>query len=85
MIIADIENGSGAAESKVRYRSISCAAYNGEALRDGRLVPVLPGWQVPALSVNAVYPPNRFLPAKTRGFIDHLAARFGPAPYWDAR
>lgn len=57
---------------------------NGEALRDGRLVPVLPGWQVPALSVNAVYPPNRFLPAKTRGFIDHLAARFGPSPYWDA-
>lgn len=56
----------------------------GEALRDGRLVPVLPGWAAPALSVNAVYPPNRFLPAKTRGFIDHLAARFGPAPYWDA-
>ena len=55
----------------------------GEALRDGRLVPVLPGWAAPALSVNAVYPPNRFLPAKTRGFIDHLAARFGPAPYWD--
>lgn len=56
----------------------------GDALRDGRLVPVLPGWEAPALSVNAVYPPNRFLPAKTRGFIDHLAARFGPAPYWDA-
>jgi DNA-binding transcriptional LysR family regulator len=55
----------------------------GEALRDGRLVPVLPGWRVPDLTVNAVYPPNRFLPAKTRAFIDHLAARFGPAPYWD--
>jgi DNA-binding transcriptional LysR family regulator len=55
----------------------------GEALRDGRLVPVLPGWDVPMLSVNAVYPPNRFLPAKTRGFIDHLAACFGPEPYWD--
>jgi len=23
------------------------------------------------------------MPAKTRAFIDHLAARFGPAPYWD--
>lgn len=55
----------------------------GEALRDGRLVPVLPGWRAPDLAVNAVYPPNRFLPAKTRAFIDHLAARFGPAPYWD--
>jgi DNA-binding transcriptional LysR family regulator len=55
----------------------------GDALRDGRLVPVLPGWQVPPLSVNAVYPPNRYLPAKTRAFIDHLAARFGPEPYWD--
>jgi DNA-binding transcriptional LysR family regulator len=55
----------------------------GEALRDGRLVRVVPGWEVPALTVNAVYPPNRYLPAKTRAFIDHLAARFGPAPYWD--
>jgi DNA-binding transcriptional LysR family regulator len=54
-----------------------------DALREGRLVPVLPGWEVPMLSVNAVYPPNRFLPAKTRAFIDHLAARFGPEPYWD--
>ena len=47
----------------------------GEALRDGRLVPVLPGWAAPALSVNAVYPPNRFLPAKTRGFIENEAKR----------
>jgi DNA-binding transcriptional LysR family regulator len=54
-----------------------------EALRDGRLVPVLPGWAVPVLSVAALYPPTRFLPAKTRAFIDHLAAQFGPDPYWD--
>ena len=54
-----------------------------EALRDGRLVPVLPGWAVPLLSVAALYPPTRFLPAKTRAFIDHLATQFGPDPYWD--
>ena len=54
-----------------------------DALRDGRLLPILPGWQTPQLSVNAVYPPNRFLPAKTRAFIDHLAGLFGPNPYWD--
>jgi DNA-binding transcriptional LysR family regulator len=55
----------------------------GEALRDGRLVPVLPGWTVPPLGVHAVWPPNRFLPFKTRAFIDHLAGCFGPDPYWD--
>ena len=55
----------------------------GEALRDGRLVPVLPGWSVPPLGVHAVWPPSRYLPFKTRAFIDHLAACFGPDPYWD--
>jgi DNA-binding transcriptional LysR family regulator len=55
----------------------------GEALRDGRLVPVMPGWNVPPLAVHAVWPPSRYLPFKPRAFIEHLASCFGPDPYWD--
>lgn len=33
--------------------------------------------------VYAVYPQNRHLSSKVRAFIDFLAARFSPVPYWD--
>lgn len=49
------------------------------ALRSGALVPVLPDWQHrTAYSGQAwlLYPPNRFLPAKLRVWIDHLAQGF---------
>lgn len=47
------------------------------ALEAGTLVPVLTGWRhVTAYSGTAwlLYPPNRFLPARARAWIDHLAA-----------
>ncbi|MBV5335682.1 hypothetical protein JZU48_01300, partial [bacterium] len=34
--------------------------------------------------VYAVYPQNRHLSSKVRAFVDFLAARFHPTPYWDA-
>lgn len=49
----------------------------GDAVRDGRLVPVLPEWQSPPISVNAVYAPARRIPQKTRRFIDFLVAELG--------
>jgi len=55
-----------------------------EALRDGRLVRVLPAWQADEFTLFAVYPNRKFLPLKVRSFIDFVAARFGPEPYWDA-
>jgi DNA-binding transcriptional LysR family regulator len=33
--------------------------------------------------VYAVYPPTRHLSPKVRAFVDFLADRFGPTPYWD--
>ena len=56
-----------------------------EALRSRRLVRILPGWQADELGVFAVYPHRKFLPPKVRSFIDFLAERFGPEPYWDSR
>ncbi len=47
------------------------------AIEAGTLVRVLPGWRhTTAYSGTAwlLYPPNRFLPARARAWIDHLAA-----------
>jgi DNA-binding transcriptional LysR family regulator len=35
------------------------------------------------VAVHAVYPSRRHLAHKVRVFIDFLAERYGPAPYWD--
>lgn len=56
----------------------------GDALSAGRLVPVLDNFLLPPGAVHAVYPANRHLSPKVRAFVDFLAGRFGPVPYWDA-
>lgn len=38
----------------------------------GRLVAVLPEWRMPSVALHAVYPPNRYLARKVRGFVDLL-------------
>ncbi|MGQ0651571.1 MAG: LysR family transcriptional regulator [Betaproteobacteria bacterium] len=53
-------------------------------LADGSLVELCPGYTFDSdVAIYAVYPHRRFLPAKTRAFIEFLAASFGPDPYWD--
>jgi DNA-binding transcriptional LysR family regulator len=53
-------------------------------LGDGLLVPLLPEYDFGTdVAIYAVYPHRRYLPAKTRVFIDYLAESFGPEPYWD--
>lgn len=55
----------------------------GRELADGRLAEVLPGWSLDEDgAVQAVLPPGRPAPAKTRAFVDWLAAAFAPAPPW---
>ena len=55
-----------------------------DALREGRLVQVLPDWSLGSLAVFALYPSVRNLSPKVRGFVDFLANRFGDPPPWDA-
>ena len=55
----------------------------GRHLREGRLEAVLPGFPVPEQGIHAVYPHSRNLSVKVRVFVDFLAERFGPEPYWD--
>ena len=55
----------------------------GGDLQTGELVSVLADFVPQDLSLHAVYPHSRHLSPKVRAFVDFLAARFGPRPYWD--
>ena len=54
----------------------------GEALKQGKLVRVLPDQETQLLGIYAVYPPTPYVPAATRVFIDHLAAAFSGSDIW---
>ena len=47
-----------------------------DALASGRLTALLKDWQTPAIPVHVLYPPNRYLSATVRVFIDWLVAIF---------
>lgn len=53
-----------------------------DALRDGRLVRLLPDLPQDPLPISVVWPPIRPMPRKTRAFIDHVAQAFAGAPSW---
>ncbi|MBY0611643.1 MAG: LysR family transcriptional regulator [Beijerinckiaceae bacterium] len=56
----------------------------GPEIKAGRLKLVLPAYSASKrVAVHAVYPSRRHLAHKVRVFIDLLAERFGPVPYWD--
>jgi DNA-binding transcriptional LysR family regulator len=55
----------------------------GPDIKAQRLRIVMPAYPPTGLGIYALYAPNRFLAAKTRIFIDVLAARFGDQPEWD--
>lgn len=54
-----------------------------EAIRDGRLVPLLADWSIVEPAFYAVMPPGRVEALKVRAFLDHLAAALGRVPSWD--
>ncbi|ALM83373.1 LysR substrate-binding domain-containing protein [Bordetella sp. N] len=45
-------------------------------LRSGRLVPVLPKWDLPSADIYAVFPTRNYLSAKTRALVDFLLDAF---------
>jgi DNA-binding transcriptional LysR family regulator len=46
--------------------------FTQEDVKHKRLVQVLPEWSLPSVPAWAVMPTRRFLPAKTRAFLEHL-------------
>jgi len=55
----------------------------GDDLRAGRLQALLPQYRCPELTVYAVFPERRHLPAKVRAFVDFLVSELAGEPYWD--
>ena len=55
-----------------------CECHVLEDLRTGRLIRLLPDWQVAEIPILAVYPDNRQIAAKVRVFVDFLARRLAP-------
>jgi DNA-binding transcriptional LysR family regulator len=53
------------------------------ALRAGRLVQVLPGWEFERTAIYALYPSRRQLSAKVRATVDFLSEHFTDPPPWD--
>ena len=53
-------------------------------LRSGELVPVLPQWSGEGQgAIHLLHPSARFVPGKTRAFVDWIAARLTPPPWLD--
>jgi DNA-binding transcriptional LysR family regulator len=56
----------------------------GDALREGRLVPLLRQYHVvPESAIYLVYLPNRTLSSRVRVLIDFLVDRFRSPPSWE--
>ncbi len=53
----------------------------GSYFAAGTLVRLLPDWQHPELAVHAVHHQSRYVAAKIRTFIDHLAEAWRPVPW----
>lgn len=54
----------------------------------GRLVPLLADWDLPLLTINLAFQTRRYMPAKTRVFIDFLVEHFQKQEYeryWNMR
>jgi len=55
----------------------------GQALKEGRLVPLLEEYALPEFGVHAVYPAQRNPTTKLRAFVDFMAQALGPETPWD--
>lgn len=49
----------------------------GEAIASGRLKSLLTDYQTTELTIYAVFPTRRYIPARLRSFIDHLSTSMG--------
>lgn len=66
------------AEATANHMGITALPYYmvREELSSGRIVHVLPDITFPSRTIHVVYPENRYLSAKSRAFVDFMAAYF---------
>ncbi|MBX2856856.1 MAG: LysR family transcriptional regulator [Rhodobacteraceae bacterium] len=56
-----------------------------EDLCEGRLVQLLPDWEVRDVgAIWALRPPSRFVAPRAKAFIEFLKGKYGATPYWEA-
>ncbi len=79
-------NGDSLREAAISGLGVLCepSFIVHSAVEKNLLQPVLTNYKWFEASVYAVYPTSRFLSLKSRRFIDFLAGRFAPNPYWEA-
>jgi DNA-binding transcriptional LysR family regulator len=51
-----------------------------DEMASGALLPVLEGFEPAPVALHAIYPPDKYRPAKTRAFVDFLTGRFQRRP-----
>jgi DNA-binding transcriptional LysR family regulator len=49
----------------------------------GDLVPVMLPYEKVSTNLHVVYPSRKLIPAKVKAFVDYLASKCAPTPYWD--
>lgn len=54
-----------------------------EAIKNGKLVQILPEFELEPLGLYAVYAHRKLLPNKVRCFIDFIEGYYGTPPHWD--
>ena len=72
------DNGEGVREAVLAGLGFAVLPiwFFGTELTDGRLVPVLTGWEPPPNPISAVYPSRRNLAPRTRAVIDFFVEEF---------
>ena len=72
------DNGEGVREAVLAGLGFAVLPvwFFGTELTDGRLLPVLTGWEPPRSAISAVYPSRRNLAPRTRAVIDFLIEEF---------
>lgn len=70
-----------AAEAGLGFVTVpSCEA--AQPLAEGRLVEILPEWQLESMTMSLVYPHSRHLSARVRAFADWATATMANHPLW---
>ena len=78
-------NGTFLNEAAIRGKGVAIqpSFFSTHALREGRLVQLLPEWRLPEVGLFALYPTSRLLSKRVRALIDHLDGYWGTPPVWD--
>jgi DNA-binding transcriptional LysR family regulator len=54
-----------------------------DAIREGKLIPLLPRYKIRPVGIYAVFPTSRMLSAKVRLWVDFMVEQLGERPHWD--